>query len=414
MKLDVDYSPEPAVSERDHGHGRDQQQERDPGRDRDVHRSGHRREFDARHPRRSLSDRVEGVVRDVGTFRAVALADIVNCQFDGHPFAARQGIAQAEQRGWIVREQAQGPTGRPYTVLVATPAGAARAAVLFASTGRADQRVYSGAVKAADVGHEVAVYRAACAAQARLEAEGGRVARIRIDAELKGQVAARAERARQTTGRAAAEAARRCAAAELSLPVEHGTVLFSGRSDRVRHRGGLGRALSRRGRIGALRRWGHSREGRGRVPDVRGLRPRCGCGAAGAGRRGRAGWPQPARPQRRQSGVRGLRVMRPWRVAVGLTMTGGALAVWALWLELAYLRPYWQVLLADYGWYIGAQGSLGLMTFGVGVYVAARSVSLGAVGRKVDVVERAIRRGTGQDPELAEALARDASGDYSE
>ena len=72
--------------------------------------------------------------------------------------------------------------------------------------------------------------------------------------------------------------------------------------------------------------------------------------------------------------------MRPWRVAVGLTMTGGALAVWALWLELAYVRPYWQVLLADYGWYIGAHGSLGLVTFGVGVYVAARSMSLSDQG----------------------------------
>ena len=226
MKLDVDYSPEPAASERDHGHGRDQQQDRNPGRDRDVHRSGHRREFDARHPRRSLSDRVDGMVCDVGTFRIVALADLVNRQFDGHPFAARQGIARAEQQGWIVRQQAQGPTGRLYTVLVATPAGAARAAVLFANAGRADQRVHSGAVKAADMGHEVAVYRAACAAQARIEAASGRVARIRIDAELKGQVAARAERARQATGRAAAEAARRRAAAELHLPVEHGTVLF--------------------------------------------------------------------------------------------------------------------------------------------------------------------------------------------
>ena len=112
MKLDVDYSPEPAASERDHGHGRDQQQDRNPGRDRDVHRSGHRREFDARHPRRSLSDRVDGMVCDVGTFRIVALADLVNRQFDGHPFAARQGIARAEQQGWIVRQQAQGPTGR--------------------------------------------------------------------------------------------------------------------------------------------------------------------------------------------------------------------------------------------------------------------------------------------------------------
>ena len=106
--------------------------------------------------------------------------------------------------------------------------------------------------------------------------------------------------------------------------------------------------------------------------------------------------------------------MRPWRVAVGLTMTAGALAVWALWAELWYLRPFWQVLVADYGWYIAAHGGLAVMTFAAGVYVAARSVSLGAVGRKVDVVERAIRRGTGQDPELAAALARDEAGEYSE
>ena len=66
--------------------------------------------------------------------------------------------------------------------------------------------------------------------------------------------------------------------------------------------------------------------------------------------------------------------MRPWRVAVGLTMTGGALAVWALWLELAYLRPYWQVLLADYWWYMGAQGSLGAGD------VRGRRVRRGSVG----------------------------------
>ena len=106
--------------------------------------------------------------------------------------------------------------------------------------------------------------------------------------------------------------------------------------------------------------------------------------------------------------------MRPWRVAVGLTMTAGALVGWALWVELWYLRPFWQVLLADYGWYIGAQIALVLVTSASGFYVAARSLSLGAVGRKVDVVERAIRRGTGQDPELTERLAQDASGDYSE
>ena len=63
--------------------------------------------------------------------------------------------------------------------------------------------------------------------------------------------------------------------------------------------------------------------------------------------------------------------MRPWRVAVGLTMTVGALAVWALWAELWYLQPFWQVLVADYGWYIAAHGGLAVMTFAAGVYVAA-------------------------------------------
>ena len=214
MNIDLDVEPAPPAPDRDQG------------QDREVHRSGHRREFDARTPRWSFSDRVDGVVRDVGTFRAVALVDLVKRQFDEHSYAARQGIAHAEQGGWIVRQKAQGPKGGPFTVIVATPTGAERAAGLWARAGRSDQRVWSGAVKAAEVGHEVAVYRAACAAQARIEAAGGRVTRIRIDAELKGHVAARTERARQAAGRAAAEEQRRRAAAELHLPVEHGKVLF--------------------------------------------------------------------------------------------------------------------------------------------------------------------------------------------
>ncbi len=106
--------------------------------------------------------------------------------------------------------------------------------------------------------------------------------------------------------------------------------------------------------------------------------------------------------------------MKPWRVALGLTMTVGAVATWGLWVELAYLRPFWQVLVSDYGWYIGAHGSLALATLATGIYIAARSLSLGAIGSKVDVVERAIRRGAGQDPELSERLAEDASGKHRE
>ena len=91
--------------------------------------------------------------------------------------------------------------------------------------GRGSQRVFSGAVKTADMRHDVAVYRAAHAAQARIEAAGGHVARIRIDAELKGHVAAHTERARQASGRAAVETRHR-AAAELDLPMAGGKVIL--------------------------------------------------------------------------------------------------------------------------------------------------------------------------------------------
>ena len=188
-------------------------------------RSGHRREYDGRLPRRSFDERVEGVVRDVGAFRAVALRDLVERQFDGHPFAARRGLARAERAGWVRRLKARGPKGGAFTVVAATPAGAARSEALWAAAGRPQQRALSGAVRPAELAHDVAVYRAAGAAEARIAAEGGRVVRVRIDAELKGLVAARSERARRTAGREAADAARLLTAEALGLPVVDGKVL---------------------------------------------------------------------------------------------------------------------------------------------------------------------------------------------
>ena len=195
-------------------------------RPREPERRGHRREYDPREPRREFSDRVDGVVRDVAVFRAVAQADLISVQFDGHSYAGLKGIAEAERAGWIERHKAQGPKGVSFTVVVATLAGKDRAELLWARAGREDQRGWSGVVKTSDLGHECAVYRAACVAAERIEAAGGRVERVRVDAELKGRVAARAERARQAEGREAAEAERCRAAAAFDLPIEHGKVLF--------------------------------------------------------------------------------------------------------------------------------------------------------------------------------------------
>ena len=203
--------------------GREMQPREDVARGEE--RTGHRREYDGRGPQRSFKARIDGVVRDVGMFRVVALKDVVARQFDEHPFAGRQGVAVAERRGWVKRLEAQGPTGGTYAVLLATPSGAARAAALWREEDRPGQRAHSGAVKLAELGHEVAVYRAVNDAQDRIEAAGGRVTRVRIDAELKGLVAARGERARSSGG-AVAAVERRCQAAEeLGLPVREGRVL---------------------------------------------------------------------------------------------------------------------------------------------------------------------------------------------
>ena len=214
MHIDLDVEPSQPVPDRE------------AERPREPERRGHRREYDPREPYREFSDRVDGVVRDVAAFRAVAQADLIKVQFDGHSYAGLKGIAEAERAGWIERHKARGPKGGSFTVVVATSAGADRAALLWERAGREDQRGWSGAVKASDLGHECAVYRAARAAAERIEAAGGRVERVRVDAELKGRVAAHAERARQAEGRAAAEAERCRAAAELDLPIEQGKVLF--------------------------------------------------------------------------------------------------------------------------------------------------------------------------------------------
>ena len=57
-----------------------------------------------------------------------------------------------------------------------------------------EQQTWSGLVKPAELSHDTAVYRAALDERARIEAEGGRVTRVRIDAELKATVATETER----------------------------------------------------------------------------------------------------------------------------------------------------------------------------------------------------------------------------
>ena len=190
-------------------------------------RAGHRRAHDARAPARSIGDRKRAATADVGMYRAVSYTDLSEKHFDGHPYATRRAVDQMVRRGIVREHQAEGLRGGTYRVLTATPAGARAAQRAARDAGHAaGQQTWSGIVKPAELTHDTAVYRAASVEQARIEAEGGRVTRVRIDAELKQVVARATETARAAGGRRAADAARYTAAQELGLPVQDDRVMY--------------------------------------------------------------------------------------------------------------------------------------------------------------------------------------------
>ena len=90
--------------------------------------------------------------------------------------------------------------------------------------GPPDQRLWHGLVKPGEAHHDTAVYRAAREKNARLEEEGCKVVRIRIDAELKSELAKAAESVRAEGGPRAARVAQHGVARELGLPVSEGKV----------------------------------------------------------------------------------------------------------------------------------------------------------------------------------------------
>ena len=103
--------------------------------------------------------------------------------------------------------------------------------------------------------------------------------------------------------------------------------------------------------------------------------------------------------------------MQAWRVSVGLTTALSGVAVLLIGSRLEYLAPFWRGILADYGMSIAAHLGLAIVTVAAILYGAARAIGLADLGRKVDLVERSIRRGEG-DRELADALQKDADGEW--
>ena len=197
----------------------DQEDARKDSRPAESRRTGHRREFQPRRQRRqSFAERKELALTDAAVFRTVSVRDLAAARFGGHPFTTRKAINSMVRAGWMREHTSKGPKGGKFQVLTVTSKGAQRGKELAAKYGLREQATWSGLVKRSELRHELAVYRAAQAEKADLEARGCVVERIRIDAEMK-RVVARANAA------GAPELERRRVARQLGLPVQEGKVL---------------------------------------------------------------------------------------------------------------------------------------------------------------------------------------------
>ena len=103
--------------------------------------------------------------------------------------------------------------------------------------------------------------------------------------------------------------------------------------------------------------------------------------------------------------------MQPWRISAGLSAALVGSAVLLAGSRLEYLAPFWPLILADHGVPIAFHLALALAAVLAALYAVARAAGLADLGRRVDLVERSVRRGEG-DPELARALKSDAEGEW--
>ena len=203
-----------ARSRRDHAKERESRQ-----------RSGHRREYDPRTKSQNFQDRIDRAMAEIGIYRSVATRDLAEAHFEGHPFAARRAVERMVRAGHVREHTAHGPQGGAYTVLTLTGHGVERAERVAREQGLdPEQKAWSGLVKPGELQHDVAVFRAARIELARLLEQGAVLKRIRIDAELKREIARATETARARGGKDAADAARFQAAETLGLPVKDGRV----------------------------------------------------------------------------------------------------------------------------------------------------------------------------------------------
>ena len=103
--------------------------------------------------------------------------------------------------------------------------------------------------------------------------------------------------------------------------------------------------------------------------------------------------------------------MKPIFFGIGITAAWAGAAALLLGSQLDFLSPWWGAILRTYWLTLTLHAAAALVTSIVVFYELARVLGLADLGRRVELVERGIRRGSG-DRDLQQALERGDDGLY--
>jgi hypothetical protein len=142
-----------------------------------------------------ISDSELETLRDIGTFRTIAIADLAQQRYHGNTAQMADDLRSLKDQNLIQRRTLwTGGQAEKLTVVTLSKSGEKA----LRDHGRFDsaQAVYAGFVKPAEIAHDAAIYRMYHAEAQKIEQGGGRIRRIVLDYELKKNVYAPLAKAR--------------------------------------------------------------------------------------------------------------------------------------------------------------------------------------------------------------------------
>ena len=106
--------------------------------------------------------------------------------------------------------------------------------------------------------------------------------------------------------------------------------------------------------------------------------------------------------------------MQPWKISIGFTAIILAAGLMLAGEDFAYLKPHLAIIATDHWKPVAWYGGVAVVAIAMTIYAAARALGLADMGRKVDLMERSLRRGEQGQTELAAKLESEDRGRFPE